>query len=104
MLAVSTRAVYRREGQLGGTPVLDSRRCSGCPVRCGPPPFAERSTDMTRSDRRRVHAVTMTASEHSVSTVQTFARVWAAAIAGTSYVPISGDEVVELLGELTGEL
>jgi diguanylate cyclase (GGDEF)-like protein/PAS domain S-box-containing protein len=38
------------------------------------------------------------------SAVRTFAAAWGAAIAGTSYVPMSSDEIVDLLEELTGDL
>jgi diguanylate cyclase (GGDEF)-like protein/PAS domain S-box-containing protein len=59
---------------------------------------------MTRSTRRRTDAVLPSARDASVAGVRSFARLWAAAIASTSYVPMSRDEVIELLDELTGGL
>jgi diguanylate cyclase (GGDEF)-like protein/PAS domain S-box-containing protein len=48
--------------------------------------------------------VIVSAREHSMSTVHSFARMWASAIAGTSYVPMSADEVIDLLEELASQL
>ena len=50
---------------------------------------------MTTSNPRRVNAM-LPARGDTVSAVQSFARIWASAIAGTSYVPMSGDEVIDL--------
>jgi diguanylate cyclase (GGDEF)-like protein/PAS domain S-box-containing protein len=59
---------------------------------------------MTRSARHRVPAVTLPAPDASAAGPRAFAQVWAAAVMGTSYVPMSRDEVIELLDELTGHL
>jgi diguanylate cyclase (GGDEF)-like protein/PAS domain S-box-containing protein len=63
---------------------------------------------MTTPARRRADTVTLRLDSGvepgGVSVVHSFARVWSAAIAGTSYVPMSGAEVVDLLNGLTGEL
>jgi diguanylate cyclase (GGDEF)-like protein/PAS domain S-box-containing protein len=59
---------------------------------------------MTRSDRRRAPAAMLPPRGEPVSAVQSFARIWASAIAGTSYVPMSGDEVINLLDDLTSNL
>jgi diguanylate cyclase (GGDEF)-like protein/PAS domain S-box-containing protein len=64
---------------------------------------------MTRSARSRVDAVTLPAPDTTVPDGtapdgRPFAGVWASAISGTSYVPMSRDEVIDLLDELTSEL
>jgi diguanylate cyclase (GGDEF)-like protein/PAS domain S-box-containing protein len=79
---------------------------------------------MTRSARGRVDAVTLPAPDTSAPDTpltgtsspemsprkvslpdsRPFAGVWASAIIGTSYVPMSRDEVIDLLDELTTEL
>jgi diguanylate cyclase (GGDEF)-like protein/PAS domain S-box-containing protein len=59
---------------------------------------------MTRPARRRVQATVLPADDQSVSTVHSFATAWASAIVGTSYVPMSGDEVIGLLDELTSQI
>lgn len=59
---------------------------------------------MTWPARRRAHAVTLGAGPRVVATVHSFARIWASAISGTSYVPMSGAELVDLIHELAGEL
>ena len=64
---------------------------------------------MTRSARREVPAVVLPAVDPSAAGADsfptaTFAAVWANAVAGTSYVPLSRDEVIELLDDLTGRL
>ncbi len=60
---------------------------------------------MTRSSaRRRVPASVLPARQASASAVRSFAIAWAAALAGTSYVPMSGAEVADLLDRLAGEL
>jgi diguanylate cyclase (GGDEF)-like protein/PAS domain S-box-containing protein len=58
---------------------------------------------MTRSARRRP-APELPARPSNRADVHSFAKVWASAIAGTSYVPMSGAEVVALLDELSAEL
>jgi diguanylate cyclase (GGDEF)-like protein/PAS domain S-box-containing protein len=63
---------------------------------------------MTRSARRRADAVLLRASDQQqdqpVPDGRPFADVWTSAILGTSYVPMSRDEVMDLLDELTSQL
>jgi diguanylate cyclase (GGDEF)-like protein/PAS domain S-box-containing protein len=59
---------------------------------------------MTRSAPRRIDTAPLTPGAPASPTVRAFARAWASAIAGTSYVPMSRDEIVDLLAGLTGQL
>jgi diguanylate cyclase (GGDEF)-like protein/PAS domain S-box-containing protein len=60
---------------------------------------------MTRSSaRHRVPAGVLPAGNELASAVRSFALAWAATLAGTSYVPMSGTEVADLLDKLAGEL
>lgn len=57
-----------------------------------------------RAATRRPSVDLLTTGEPVAPEHCAFARVWAAAITGTSYVPMSGAETVNLLTELTGDL
>ncbi len=57
---------------------------------------------MTRSARPHTEGVTLPA--HDRLPLREFAGQWAAAVGGTSYVPMGNDEIVALLAELTGDL
>jgi diguanylate cyclase (GGDEF)-like protein/PAS domain S-box-containing protein len=63
---------------------------------------------MTRSARRRADALLSAPDQpppdQPVPDGHPFAGVWTSAILGTSYVPMSRDEVVALLNELTSQL
>ncbi|HEY3754337.1 MAG TPA: EAL domain-containing protein [Pseudonocardiaceae bacterium] len=61
---------------------------------------------MTRSAPRRIDDETapLTPGAQALPAARAFARSWASAIAGTSYVPMSREEIVDLLVELTGQL
>ena len=60
---------------------------------------------MTRySAHRPVPAGVVPVGHAAASAVRSFALAWAAALAGTSYVPMSGAEVADLLDKLAGDL
>jgi diguanylate cyclase (GGDEF)-like protein/PAS domain S-box-containing protein len=59
---------------------------------------------VTQYARRPLPAVITPAHNEPISSIRSFARIWSNAISGTSYVPMSGDEVIELLDELTTSL
>jgi diguanylate cyclase (GGDEF)-like protein/PAS domain S-box-containing protein len=60
---------------------------------------------MTRSSAHgRAPAGIIPVGAAAASAVRSFALGWAAALAGTSYVPMSGAEVADLLDKLAGEL